>query len=218
MNATMKRVRAALSAAAMSLALCALAAAAEPAPQPGSLPHGQPDARRATAGVYTMDVAHTAIIARVSHLGFSMSLFRFGKAEATLKWDPSHMESSTLRASVETASIETPVPGFAAQLRGKAYLNSAAHPIATFVSTAFRPHDAKSGTVAGRLTLLGKTVPAVFAVTLIGAGPGFAASPVMGHVLGIHAVAHVDPKAIGLPPVFAEPVEIAVDAEFTKKG
>jgi len=40
----------------------------------------------------------------------------------------------------------------------------------------------------------------------------------MGHVIGIRAVTMVDPKAIGLPAVFSDPIEIAIDAEFTKKG
>jgi polyisoprenoid-binding protein YceI len=204
--------------ASIAWSLVGLSIAAEPAPPPGPLPHGQQDARKAAAGTYTLDPLHTAVIARVSHLGFSMSAFRFGKVQATLQWDPAHMEKSALRASVETSSIATPVPGFAKQLQGKEYLQSAKYPLATFVSTAFRPRDVRSGKVEGKLVLLGKTVPATFEVTLVGAGPGFAASPVIGHVLGIHAVTHVDPKAIGLPPVFADPIEIAIDTEFTMKG
>jgi polyisoprenoid-binding protein YceI len=203
--------------ATLSLILASLSIAAEHAP-PMVLPHGQHDVRKATAGTYTLDVQHTALIARVSHLGFSMSAFRFGAAKATLQWDPAHLEASTLSGSVETGSIATPVPGFADYLHGKDYLNVAKFPVATFVSTAFRPKDFAHGKVDGRMTLLGKTVPATFDVTLIGAGPGFAASPVMGHVIGIHAVTTVDPKAIGLPAVFADPIEIAIDTEFTKKG
>jgi polyisoprenoid-binding protein YceI len=203
--------------ATFSLVLVGLSIAAEQAP-PMVLPHGQHDARTATAGPYTLDVQHTAIIARVSHLGFSMSAFRFGKSQATLQWDPAHMEKSNLSASVETGSIATPVPRFADQLHGRDYLNVPRFPLATFVSTAFRPEGATRGKVDGKLTLLGKTVPATFDVTLIGAGSGFAAGPAMGHVIGIHAVTMVDPRAIGLPPVFADPIEIAIDTEFTKKG
>jgi polyisoprenoid-binding protein YceI len=196
-------------------------AAAETTPSlpPGFvLPHGQHDVHKATAGTYTLDVMHTGLIARVSHLGFSMSAFRFGKVAATLQWDPAHMEKSTLTASVETASIATPVAGFAEQLVGKDYLNSGKFPKATFVSTAFRPAGNQHGQVDGKLTILGKTVSATFDVTLIGAGPGFAASPTLGHVIGIRAVTYVDPKALGLPAVFSDPIEIAVDTEFTKKG
>lgn len=206
-----------------AMVMCAVAgfAAAEPKPTlpPGFvLPHGQHDVRKATAGAYTSDVQHSAVIARVSHLGFSMSAFRFGKSSATLQWDPTHIEKSTLNATVDPASIDTPVPGFAKDLIGVDYLNTAKYPTATFVSTAFHAKDFQHGTVDGKLTIMGKTVNAIFDVQLIGAGPGFAASPAMGHVIGIHALTHVDPKALGLPPVFSDPIEIAIDTEFTKKG
>jgi polyisoprenoid-binding protein YceI len=182
------------------------------------LPHGQHDVRKAIAGAYTLDVAHTAVIARVSHLGFSMSAFRFGKAQATLQWDPAHIGESKLSAAVDPGSIATPVPGFAQQLIGADYLNAAKYPTATFVSTAFKPADNQRGEVDGKLTIMGRTVPATFDVTLIGAGPGFAAGPSMGHVIGIRAVTTVDPHALGLPAVFSDPIEITVDTEFTRKG
>ncbi len=110
------------------------------------------------------------------------------------------------------------MPGFAKQLLGAEYLNTVKYPAATFVSTAFHARDFAHGTVDGKLTIMGKAVAATFDVTLIGAGPGFAASPTMGHVIGIRAVTQVDPKALGLPPVFSDPIEIAIDTEFTKKG
>lgn len=208
----------ALSGAAVAVVLVGLAAAAETAPSlpPGfKLPHGQHDVRTAIAGPYTIDPQHSAVIARVSHLGFSMSAFRFGKVAAALQWNPAHMEKSTLTASVETASIATPVVGFAESLAGKDYLNAGAFPKATFVSTAFKPSGVRHGKVEGKLTLMGHTVPATFDVDLVGAGPGFAAGPKIGHVIGVHAVTNVDPKAIGLPDVFSDPIEIAIDAEFT---
>ncbi|HEX4860030.1 MAG TPA: YceI family protein, partial [Rhizomicrobium sp.] len=74
--------------------------------------------------------------------------------------------------------------------------------------------------VDGRLTLMGRTVPATFDVTLVGAGPGFAGGPVMGHVIGIHAETSIDAKAIGLSPdlLLKTPIVIAIDTEFDKKG
>jgi polyisoprenoid-binding protein YceI len=204
--------------AAFAVASFAVAETKPTLPPGFVLPHGQHDVRKATAGTYTSDVQHTAVIAHVSHLGFSMSAFRFGKSSATLQWDPAHIEKSTLEASVDPASIDTPVPGFAKDLIGADYLNAGKYPTATFVSTAFHAKDFQHGTVDGKLTIMGKTVNATFDVQLIGAGPGFAASPAMGHVIGIHAVTHVDPKALGLPAVFSDPIEIGVDTEFTKKG
>src|ERR1700753_2808558 len=95
-----------LSTAAAVLAAGFAAAETTPTLPPNFvLPHGQHDVRKATAGTYTMDVMHTAVIAQVSHLGFSMSAFRFGKSSATLQWDPAHIEASKLSATVDPASI-----------------------------------------------------------------------------------------------------------------
>src|ERR1700744_3408228 len=165
-----------VSGAVAILAVASIAAAETTPTLPPNfvLPHGQHDVRKATAGTYTSDVMHTSIIARVSHLGFSMSAFRFGKSSATLQWDPAHIDASKLNATVDPASIATPVQGFAEQLVGKDYLNTAKYPAATFVSTAFHAKDFQHGTVDGRLTIMGKTLPATFDVDLVGAGPGFA--------------------------------------------
>ena len=191
--------------------------AADTLPPNFKLPHGQHDVRKAVAGTYTVDPAHTAVVARVSHLGFSMSVFRFEKMDAMLRWDPAHIDKSQLTANVETASIATPVPGFADDL-AKNYLHAGEFPKATFVSTAFKAQNNRQGKVEGKLTLMGKTVNATFDVSLIGAGPGFAAGPKMGHVIGVHAVTTVNPKAIGLPAVFADPIELDIDSEFTTPG
>ena len=60
----------------------------------------------------------------------------------------------------------------------------------------------------GQFTLMGKTVPLTFDVTLVGAGPGFAGGPTMGHVIGIHAEGAINPQDFGLPVFFKEPIQI----------
>jgi polyisoprenoid-binding protein YceI len=201
---------------ALSLGL-ASSAGADPA-KPMVLPHGQHDATVATAGTYTLDPNHVAVVARVSHMGFSLSMFRFGKASATLEWNPSAIAKSKLSATVETGSIETNVPGFAEELQGDQYLKAAKYPQATFVSTAFRPTDVQHGKVDGQFTLMGKTVPVTFDVTLIGAGPGFAGGPVMGHVIGIHAETAIHPQDFGMSPFFDQPIQLVIDTEFDNSG
>jgi polyisoprenoid-binding protein YceI len=201
----------------ISLATACAAAAADPVP-PMKIPLGQKDVTLAPAGTYTLDPNHVAIEARISHLGFSMSAFRFGKAEATLEWDPKAIAKSKLTAKVGTGSIMTNVAGFAEELQGPKYLKSGQYPDATFISTAFRQQDATHGKVDGTMTLMGKTFPVTFDVTLVGAGPGFAGGPVMGHVIGIHAETAIDPKAVGLPLIPSVPIELAIDTEFDKKG
>jgi polyisoprenoid-binding protein YceI len=193
-------------------ALSSSHARSEPAaPPPGPIPHGQKDYSLARAGNYTLDPNHVGIIARVSHLGYSRSIFRFDRASGTLSWDPKEPTLAKLTANVETNSIASNVAGFAAELAGVKYLNAGSYPLATFVSTAFHKSDATHGTVDGTFTLMGKSVPATFKVALVGAGPFF------GHdVLGVHAEAEINPKDFGLPAVFDEPIELVIDGEFDR--
>jgi polyisoprenoid-binding protein YceI len=184
---------------------------------PAQIPHGHRDIALAPSGVYTLDPNHVGLIVRVSHLNFSYSIFRFGKVSATLKWDHDAPAHSQLNAAVETASIESNVPGFAQQLAGDQYLKSAAYPQATFVSTAFHQTDASHGRVDGTLSLMGKTEPVAFDVTLVGAGPGFAGGPIMGHVIGVHAETSINPQDFGMSPFFTEPIAILIDTEFDLK-
>jgi polyisoprenoid-binding protein YceI len=170
---------------------------AAPPAAPVALPPGvfaaERDIALATAGTYALDEQHTAVLVRVSHLGYSHSIFRFDRAKATLTWDPAAIEKSKLEASVETASITSNVNGFAEELIGDNYLKAKAFPQATFVSTAFKPTDKTKGKVEGQFTLMGKTRPVTFDVSLVGAGKGF-----------------------GGKPFFTDPIQIVIDTEFGK--
>jgi polyisoprenoid-binding protein YceI len=173
---------------------------------------GEQDYKAAPAGAYALDPNHAAVIARVSHIGYSYSVFRFDKVAGDLTWDPAAPERSTLKVKVQTGSIATNVEGFAAQLSGANWLNAPAFPEATFVSTAFHQTDASHGRVEGQFTLLGKTRPLTFDVTLVGAGKGFMGQP----RIGAHAEGAIDPKDYGLPPLLPAPILLVIDAEFEK--
>jgi polyisoprenoid-binding protein YceI len=173
---------------------------------------GGKDLADARAGTYTIDPDHTAVLARVQHIGYSWLVFRFDRASGTLAWDPASPEKSTLSVAVQTASIATPVKDFAAHLAGDDFLKSAKFPEATFVSTAFHRIDAMHGKVDGQFTLMGTTRPVTFDVELIGAGKGWENRP----RLGIHAVARIVPQDYGFPALFGNTIEIAVDTEFER--
>jgi polyisoprenoid-binding protein YceI len=173
---------------------------------------GGPSLADARAGSYTIDPDHTAVLARVQHIGYSWSVFRFDRASGKLAWDPAAPEKSTLSVAVVVESITSSVKGFASELAGDQYLKAAKFPEATFVSTAFRRSDAMHGRVDGQLTLMGITKPATFEVELVGAGKGWADKP----RLGVHAVARISPQDFGLPALFGEAIEIVVDTEFER--
>ena len=195
--------------------LLSAAALAQSAPAPSAPPQivfGAKDASLAPAGSYSVDPMHTAVVARISHIGYSFSVFRFGTVSGSLTWDPAAIAHSKLSTTVDTKSIETPVPGFADELAGPKYLNSAAYPQATFVSTAFRQKDPTHGAVDGNFTLMGKTKPVTFDVSLVGAGPGFFGHPRMG----IHAETTINPQDYGLNPLLGNAITLVIDSEFQK--
>ncbi|MGA0613356.1 YceI family protein [Paracoccus sp. KR1-242] len=200
--------------------LCATPAMAQDI-KPSDVPHGQKDYHAAAAGTYNLDHYHTGVIARVQHLGFSYSVFRFDKVSGVLEWNPDDPGSSKLTAQVEIASISTPVEGFAEILTGKDYLNGAANPTASFVSDSFTADSNTAGTVSGQLTLMGKTHPATFRVELVGAGKGYTGdengNPVIRDLIGLRAETQIDPQAYGLNAFFTEPIPISIDAEFARK-
>ena len=184
-----------------------------PAQLPPGVFAGEPNAALAPAGAYAIDPDHTSVLAKVSHIGYAMSVFRFDKVSGKLAWNPAQPSASTLQVSVQTASIATPVAGFSAELSGAGFLNTAAFPTATFVSTSFQRTDATHGKVTGVFTMMGQTRPLTLDVTLMGAGKGF-----MGHPrLGVQAIGSIDPREFGMSPanpVFAHPIQLEIDAEF----
>jgi len=173
---------------------------------------GEHDYHLAPAGAYAIDPAHTAVLAKVSHIGYGLSVFRFDKVEGVLAWDPASPAQSSMKVSVDVASIDTPVPGFAKELSGDGFLKTGAFPAATFVSTAFHQIDASHGRVDGEFTLMGKTRPVSFDVEMVGAGKGF-----MGHPrLGVEARTRLNPQDFGMNPMFSAPIELVIDAEFAR--
>jgi polyisoprenoid-binding protein YceI len=201
--------------ALLGLALAGLAggvAAQSSSDLPPGVYMGGKDLADARAGTYTIDPDHSAVLARVQHIGYSWSVFRFDRVSGKLGWDPAAPEKSTLSVAVVVESITSNVKGFASELAGDNYLKAAKFPEATFVSTAFRKGDATHGQVDGQLTLMGITKPVTFEVELVGAGKGWADMP----RLGVHAMASIVPTDFGLPALFGKTIEIVVDTEFQR--
>ena len=196
-----------------SAGAAALAQGAPPDGLPPGVYMGEVDYKQAPAGTYALDPDHASVIARVSHLRYSWSIFRFDRMSGTLKWDPVNTANSSLTAKVETASITSNVKDFAQELAGDNFLKSGAFPEATFASTAFRQMSSRRGKVDGRLTLMGKTKPVTFDVELVGAGKGFADRP----RIGVTAKGSINPVDYGLPPLFGDAIEIVIDTEFQRE-
>src|SRR5687768_13802317 len=65
------------------------------------------------AGSYTIDQAHTSVLFRVSHMGFSNYTARFKRASAQLQFDPRNLAASSVTVNVDAKSLETDYPNVA---------------------------------------------------------------------------------------------------------
>lgn len=151
-----------------SLALLTFAVAAQ-----ASTPANGPAVPK---GVYTLDKAHTSLIFRVSHMGFSNFTARFTGLDARLETDPSKFSASKLDVTIDPTSIATDnaPDGFLAMIAGKGWLDAQDFPRMTYRSTKVEVVGANKLRIDGELTLHGVTKPVVLEAKYNG---GYAGQP-----------------------------------------
>jgi len=201
-------------AAALILALAALPAAAQDLPAP-------------VAGTYTLERAHSRVLFKVNHLGFSTYIAPFTAVDATLTFDPDAPETMAVQAMIQTASVETLYPDpdldFNALITGPDFLDAAQFPTITFTSTAIALTGEKTADVTGDLTLHGVTRPVTLHVTYNG---GWGAMPMdpAGARIGFSATGSLNRSDFGLGFGLPAPgttmgvwdeVRIEIETEFT---
>jgi polyisoprenoid-binding protein YceI len=153
----------------------ASAATTEPAGEPSRTAALAPDV---PAGDYKMDPAHSRLIFRLSHMGFSHYTARFLRFDAKLQFDPRNLAATQLTATVDPRSIETDYPdpkyNFNEELAGEHFLDTAKFPEITFRTTQVEDLGNQALRVHGELTLHGVTKPIVLDATYNG---GYAGHP-----------------------------------------
>lgn len=135
----MRRLRAALLAAAFSVAV---AAASAQAPN------------------YAIDPTHTFVNYENGHYGTTTNRGRFSTKDGTLFFDRAG-KAGKVEIIIDITSVNTGVDFLNRQMQGKDFFNVADHPTGTFVSDKFVFDGDKVAEVHGQLTLLGKTHPVV---------------------------------------------------------
>jgi polyisoprenoid-binding protein YceI len=172
------------------------------------------------AGAYTIDKAHTSLIFRVSHLGFSNYTGRFEKVDAKLQFDPANPADSRITVNIDPRSIESDnaPAGFLDTLRGAQWLNTAKFPDMMYRSTRVARTGGNNLRIQGDLTLHGVTRP----VALDG---GYTGHPMDPHAR-IGFSAHGTFKrsdfgiALGIPAPgttmgVSDDVEVIIETEFS---
>lgn len=179
------------------------------------------------AGSYTIDPAHTSVLFRVDHLGFSKYTARFNRASAQLQFDPANLAASSVSASIETNSLDTDDPNIAkydfnAELTGEKWLDAAQYPEITFRSTRVEATGARTLRIHGDLTLHGATRPVTLDARFNG---GYAGHPMDPNArIGFSARAVLKRSEFGVAAGIPAPgsmmgvsdeVEVIIETEFS---
>lgn len=119
---------------------------------------------------YTIDPDHFAIGFQVDHLGYADVIGLFLKASGRFEYDEAARTLKSGRVVVAADSVFSNHDARDRHVRDSDFLDAKKHPEIVFEATAFEPGAERDGRLegklAGRLTLLGQTHPAVLEVTL----------------------------------------------------
>lgn len=198
------------------------AATAEPAGEPSKAAALAADV---PAGEYKTDHAHSTLLFRVSHMGFSHYTARFRHFDAKLQFDPRNLTATQLTATVDPRSIETDYPDpkydFNGELAGEQFLNAAKFPEITFRTTQVEDLGNQALRVHGELTLHGVTKPIVLDATYNGGYGGHPMDPQARVGFSAHGVLRRSDFGIsgGIPGAgtnlgVGDQVAVVIESEF----
>jgi polyisoprenoid-binding protein YceI len=203
---------------------------AQAAPAAPAEPAGEPSKAAALAadvpaGEYKMDPAHSTLIFRVNHLGFSNYTARFRRFDAKLQFDPRNVTTTQLTATIDPRSIETDFPdpkyNFNAELAGEQWLDAAKFPEIAFRTTRVEDLGNQAMRVHGELTMHGVTRPIVLEATYNGGYVGHPMDPQARVGFSAHGVLRRSDFGIsgGIPQAgtnmgVGDQVAVVIESEF----
>jgi polyisoprenoid-binding protein YceI len=110
----------------------------------------------ASASVYTLDNAHTAVGFSVKHLMITNVKGEFKKYDASIDFDAATKTFKTFKANIETASVDTGIEKRDNHLKSDDFFLSEKFPKMTFEMKSYKA-DGDEGKMTGDLTIRGIT-------------------------------------------------------------
>jgi len=144
--------------------------------------------------VWTVDKAHSIVEFAVKHMMVATVKGTFREFEGTAYIDEEHPERSSVRATVDVASIDTKEPQRDAHLKSDDFFNAERFPKMTFVSKRVERVDEDTYNVIGDLTIRDNTREVVLRTTL----EGRVTDPWGNDRAGFEATAEISRKDFGL--------------------
>lgn len=118
----------------------------------------------AAAVRYEVEPTHTFVNFEVKHFNTSTVRARFDKVDGFVELDRQAGKGKA-EIVIDTGSVSSGTPDFDKHLSSADFFNVAKFPQARFVGTDFRYDGDKLKSVAGELTMLGKTAPVTLAAS-----------------------------------------------------
>lgn len=170
------------------------------------------------AGTYAVEPTHTQVGFTLLHLGFSYYSGVFSGVSGTLQLDPTHPDAARLDVTIPISSVSTTSAKLDDELKGSAWFDAAAHPIATFSSTRVTPTGPGHADIAGILTLHGVSRPEVLKARFVGAG----VNPLdKRYTVGFEATGAVRRSDFGVKtyvPLVGDDVQLTIAGAFERQG
>jgi polyisoprenoid-binding protein YceI len=112
----------------------------------------------AAPDTFAIDPAHTVVTFEILHVGMSTHRGHFEAKEGTVVLDRAARTGSA-DITIDTNTLSVALPAFQATLKGERVFNVALNPVARFVGDAFTFDGDTLSSVAGTMTILGKSQP-----------------------------------------------------------
>src|SRR5665213_1079301 len=101
---------------------------------------------------YHIDPVHSAVTFKVKHMMINHSIGRFNEFEGGVHFDPHDLENSSIRMSIQAASIDTHHKDRDEHLKAPDFFDAARFPTITFNSESISKHLGKYS-ITGNLTI-----------------------------------------------------------------
>ncbi len=172
-------------------------------------------------GTWQVDPYHTQVEFSAKHLGMMTVRGYFAEVAATGDINPDRPETSTVQATISTASIRTHNDTRDNDLRSSNFLEVDKYPVMTFSSTNMEPAGEDQYKLTGDLTIKGHTHP----VTLELRKYGEFNDPMMGHRIAYGATTQINRKEFGLSLnvmldgrfVVSDEIQISIEGELVEQ-
>jgi polyisoprenoid-binding protein YceI len=129
---------------------------------------------------YAIDALHSTAEFSVKHMMVSTVKGNFRDIEGIIRVDEEQPASSSVEATIKTASVDTGVEMRDNDLRSESFFDAEHFPAMSFRSTSVQRFDDETWRVAGDLTIKGVTRPVVLDTEFEGRGPDFSGTERIG--------------------------------------